>query len=73
MPPEFYQSDKELYVTSLADNREMFSPDGRVPINGLQTIAKVLPQFDRTVVANAARIDPSQAFTNRFVDQAHKT
>jgi hypothetical protein len=52
---------------------EMFSPDGRVPITGVETIAKVLSQFDRTVVANAARIDPSQAFTNQFVDQAHKT
>lgn len=73
MPPQFYQSDKGLYVTSLADNMEMFSPDGRVPITGVETIAKVLSQFDRTVVANAARIDPSQAFTNQFVDQAHKT
>jgi sulfonate transport system substrate-binding protein len=73
MPPQFYQSDKALYVTSLAANLEMFSPDGRIALAGAQTIAKVLSQFDRTVVANAARINPSQAFTNQFVDQAHKT
>ncbi|HKX18366.1 MAG TPA: ABC transporter substrate-binding protein [bacterium] len=73
MPPQFYQSDKQLYVTSLAANLEMFSPDGRASLEGAQTIAKVLSQFDRTVIANASRINPSQAFTNQFVDQAHKT
>jgi sulfonate transport system substrate-binding protein len=73
MPPQFYQADKALYVTSLAANLEMFSLDGRVPLAGAETIVKVLSQFDRTVVANAARINPSQAFTNQFVDQAHKT
>lgn len=26
-----------------------------------------------TIPANAARINPAQAFTNQFVDQAHKT
>jgi NitT/TauT family transport system substrate-binding protein len=73
MPPQFYQSDKALYVASLAANLEMFSPDGRVSLEGAQTIAKVLSQFDRTVIANAARINPGQTFTNQFVDQAHKT
>ncbi len=73
MPPQFYQADKPLYVASLAGNVEMFSPDGRVSLEGAQTIAKVLSQFDRTVIANAARINPGQAFTNQFVDQAHKT
>jgi NitT/TauT family transport system substrate-binding protein len=72
MPPQFYQADKTLYVTSLGANLQMFSPDGRVPLDGVETIAKVLSQFDRTVVANAARVNPSQAFTNQFVDQAHK-
>ena len=73
MPAQFYQSDRGLYVTSLAANLEMFSPDGRVPLAGAETIVKVLSQFDRTVVANASRINPNQAFTNQFVDQAHKT
>lgn len=73
MPAQFYQSDKALYVTSLGENLQMFSPDGRVTLTGVQTIAKVLSQFDRTVVANATRINPSLAFTNQFVDQAHKT
>jgi NitT/TauT family transport system substrate-binding protein len=72
MPPQFYQADKTLYVTSLGANLQMFSPDGRVPLDGVQTIAKVLSQFDRTVVANASRINPNDAFTNQFVDQAHK-
>jgi NitT/TauT family transport system substrate-binding protein len=72
MPAQFYQSDRTLYVTSLGENVQMFSPDGRVPLAGVETIAKVLSQFDKTVMANAARINPPQAFTNQFVDQAHK-
>ena len=73
MPAQFFQSDKALYVASLKENLEMFSPDGRVPLAGLQTIAKVLSAFDKQVVANASRVDPSAAFTNEFVEQAHKT
>lgn len=72
MPERFFQSDKALYVASLKDNLEMFSPDGRVPLTGLQTIVKVLSQFDKSVVANASKINPAAAFTNDFVERAHK-
>jgi NitT/TauT family transport system substrate-binding protein len=70
MPAQF-QADKALYVASLKDNMEMFSPDGRVPLSGLQTIVKVLSAFDKTVVANAAKLNPAAAFTNDFVNHAH--
>lgn len=70
MPAQF-QPDKALYVASLKDNMEMFSPDGRVPLGGLQTIVKVLSAFDKTVVANAAKLNPAAAFTNDFVNRAH--
>ncbi len=73
MPEQFYQSDKALYVASLKENLEMFSLDGRVPLAGLQTITKVLSAFDKQVVANASRVNPSAAFTNDYVEQAHKT
>lgn len=72
MPEQFYQSDKALYVASLGANLEMFSPDGRVPLDGVQTIVKVLSAFDRGVAANAGKIDPQAAFTNEFVDEAHR-
>ena len=72
MPAEFYQADKALYVASLQENLEMFSPDGRVSLSGVQTIAKVLSAFDKSVVANAGRISPSETFTNQFVEQAHQ-
>ncbi len=72
MPERFFQSNKTLYVASLKENLEMFSPDGRIPLQGLQTIAKVLAQFDRTVIANPGRINPQAAFTNEFVEEAHK-
>jgi NitT/TauT family transport system substrate-binding protein len=73
MPAQFYQSDKALYVAALKENLEMFSPDGRIPLAGLQTIVKVLSSFDKGVVANAGKVNPSDAFTNAFVDEAHKT
>jgi NitT/TauT family transport system substrate-binding protein len=72
MPAQFFQSEKALYVASLKENLEMFSLDGRIPLTGLQTIAKVLSSFDKNVMANASRINPAGAFTNEFVDQAHK-
>jgi NitT/TauT family transport system substrate-binding protein len=73
MPEQFYQSDKALYVASLKENLEMFSLDGRIPLAGLQTITKVLSAFDKQVVANPSRVNPSAAFTNEYVEQAHKT
>ncbi len=72
MPERFSQADRALYVASLKENLEMFSPDGRVPLAGLETIVKVLSSFDKTVVANAGRVNPADAFTNGFVDAAHK-
>ena len=72
MPERFLQADSALYVASLKENLEMFSPDGRIPLVGLETIAKVLSSFDKTVVANAGRVNPVEAFTNDFVDTAHK-
>jgi NitT/TauT family transport system substrate-binding protein len=72
MPDRFYQSDKALYVASLKDNLEMFSLDGRIPLAGLQTIVKVLSAFDKMVIANPSRVNPAAAFTNEFVEQAHK-
>src|SRR5207237_1246634 len=58
MPERFLQADSALYVASLKENLEMFSPDGRIPLVGLETIAKVLSSFDKTVVANAGRVNP---------------
>ena len=72
MPAQFYQADKALYVASLKENLEMFSLDGRIPLAGLQSIVKVLSSFDKTVVANAGKVTPAAAFTNEFVDEAHK-
>ena len=72
MPEQFFQSDKALYVTSLKENLEMFSLDGRIPLTGVQTIVKVLSAFDKAVVTNAGRVNPAAAFTNDFVDEAHK-
>ncbi len=72
MPEQFYQSDKALYVASLKENLEMFSLDGRIPLAGLQTIVKVLSAFDKQVVANPSRVNPAAAFTNDYVDEAHR-
>jgi hypothetical protein len=60
-------------VSSLKEDLEMFSLDGRIPLAGLQTITQVLSAFDKQVVANASRVNPSAAFTNEYVEQAHKT
>lgn len=73
MPAQFSQADKDLYVASLKENMEMFSPDGRVSLGGLETIVKVLSAFDKNVAGNAAKLNPAAAFTNNFVNEAHAT
>jgi NitT/TauT family transport system substrate-binding protein len=65
MPAEYYAGDRELYVQALARGKTMFTPDGRMPASGPDTVLKVLSTVDRTV--QGKRIDLSKTYTNEFV------
>jgi NitT/TauT family transport system substrate-binding protein len=71
MPKDYYAGDKALYVQGLAGGKAMFTPDGRMPANGPETVLKVQATFSKTV--KGKQIDLSKTFTTAFVDAANKT
>ena len=42
MPADYYVGDKAMYVRALADGKAMFTPDGRMPEGGPETVLSVL-------------------------------
>jgi len=66
MPKDYYAGDKDLYVTALANGKQMFTPDGRMPAGGPETVLQVLSTFDRTVKGRS--IDLSKTYTTSFVE-----
>jgi NitT/TauT family transport system substrate-binding protein len=70
MPKDYYAGDKALYVKGLAGGKAMFTPDGRMPANGPETVLKVQATFNKTV--KGKQIDLSKTYTTAFVDAANK-
>ena len=71
MPPDYYGGDKGLYVRALKASMPMYSPDGRMPQGGPETVLKVMSEFNSNI--KGKHIDLSKTFTNQFVDQARAT
>ncbi len=70
MPKDYYAGDKALYVQGLADGKAQFTPDGRMPANGPETVLKVLSTFKKNL--QDKQIDLSKTYTTEFVDAAAK-
>lgn len=70
MPPDFYAGDKDLYVRALANGKQMFSPDGRMPADGPATVLKVLSQIRSTL--RDKPVDLSRTYDPTFVATADK-
>ena len=68
MPKDFYTSDKESYVSALADGKAMFTPDGVMPVGGPETVLKVLSTFSKNVKGKT--VDLSKTYTTEFVKNA---
>lgn len=68
MPKDYYGNNKALYVQALQNSLPMYSPDGRMPNGGPETVLKVLAAFNPNV--KGKHIDLSKTYTNEFVDQA---
>lgn len=68
MPADYYQGDKALYVKGLAEGKAQFTPDGRMPANGPETVLKVLSGFNKNI--QGKQIDLSKTYTTEFVDAA---
>jgi NitT/TauT family transport system substrate-binding protein len=68
VPKDYYQGNRELYVSALAQNKTMFTVDGRMPAGAPEAVLKILSQFNPTV--KNAKIDLSRTYTDEFVDTA---
>ncbi|MGC2087180.1 MAG: ABC transporter substrate-binding protein [Bradyrhizobium sp.] len=71
MPKDYYVGDKDLYIQGLAEGKAQFTPDGRMPKDGPETVLKVLSAFSKNVQGKS--IDLSKTYTTVFVDNAAKT
>ncbi|HEX6959894.1 MAG TPA: ABC transporter substrate-binding protein [Ferrovibrio sp.] len=71
MPKDYYAGNRDLYVKGLAEGKAQFTPDGRMPKNGPETVLKVLATFKKPL--QDKQIDLSKTYTTAFVDAAAKT
>lgn len=67
MPTDYYGGNKELYIEALKASLPMYSPDGKMPEGGPETVLKVMAGFNPNI--KGKHIDLSKTYTNEFVDQ----
>lgn len=68
MPEDFYGGHRAMYVRALAEGKEMFTRDGRMPAGGPENVLRVLSRFMPGV--SAQTVDLGRTYTNAFVDGA---
>jgi NitT/TauT family transport system substrate-binding protein len=71
MPKEYMVGNRDLYVQGLAEGKSQFTPDGRMPANGPETVLKVMSSFSKNVMGK--QIDLGKTYTTELVDVAAKT
>ena len=70
MPKEYYAGNRDLYLKGLIEGRDQFTPDGRMPDKGPETVLKVLSTFSPSM--KGKKIDLSKTYTMEFVEAANK-
>lgn len=68
MPADYYASGKQAYIDALEGSKMMFTADGVMPVNGPETVLKVLNGFDKAVQGKS--INLANTFTTEFVKAA---
>jgi NitT/TauT family transport system substrate-binding protein len=68
MPPDYYAGDKTLYGTALQNQLAMYSPDGKMPSDGPQSVLNTELQTNQDV--QGKQINLNATYTNEFVDNA---
>lgn len=71
MPKDYMVGDPALYIQGLAEGKAQFTPDGRMPQGGPETVLRVLQAFSKNV--QGKQIDLSKTYTTVFVDKAAQT
>jgi NitT/TauT family transport system substrate-binding protein len=69
MPPDYYVGDKAMYVKALAEGKQMFTTDGRMPEDGPETVLHVLLAIKPAMKTKT--IDLSKTYATEFVDRAN--
>jgi NitT/TauT family transport system substrate-binding protein len=64
MPAAYSVGDKALYVLTIAAAKPSFSPDGRMPADGPQTVMNILSKFGGI---DPSKIDLARTYTNQFI------
>jgi len=68
MPADYYAGNKAAYVQALQNQLQMFSPDGKMPTDGPQTVLNI--EHQTGLVPTSANIDLSATYTNEFANAA---
>ena len=68
MPADYYAGNKSQYITALQNQTAIFSPDGRMPSDGPQSVLNTENETNTSVQGKT--IDLSATFTNEFVNNA---
>lgn len=71
VPPEYAMGDAAIYLAAFERSRPGYSRDGSIPAAGVAALYQSLRKFDPAVQA-APELDATQAYDNRFVQQALK-
>ena len=68
MPADYYAGNRDLYVTALQNQLSIFSPDGKMPSDGPQSVLNIEQQTNQSV--QGKQIDLSTTYTNEFASSA---
>ncbi|MBE3558203.1 MAG: ABC transporter substrate-binding protein [Ktedonobacteraceae bacterium] len=68
MPADYYAGNKDLYITALQNQLAIFSPDGKMPDGGPQSVLTIEQQTNQSV--QGKQIDLGATYTNEFVAKA---
>ncbi len=69
MPPDYYAGNKALYISALKNQMTIFSPDGKMPAGGPESVLKIENQTNQDV--KGKQIDLNATYTNDFVNKAY--
>jgi NitT/TauT family transport system substrate-binding protein len=68
MPADYYAGNQAQYITALQNQMGIFSPDGRMPSDGPQSVLNTENETNTSVQGKS--IDLNATFTNEFVNKA---
>lgn len=70
LPTEYYAGNKQMYLLALTNSMPMFTPDGKMPENGPQTVLSVLETFNPQL--KNANVDLNATYSTQFVDKSNQ-